>query len=180
MEFGYCRVSTDKQNIDKYTAELEVKGVDRIFQEKVSGQKKRPQLELLIDIVRPGDIVYSNSMSRLSRSMNDLFSIIEKFKMKKVTVVLLKENLTISPDAQNAVSNVVFNVMAALYEFEVEMQRERTKMGIEYARKSGKSLGRPNKQDEIKKTISLVENGISISEACNLTGISRSTFYKYK
>ena len=57
MIIGYARVSTQDQNLERQTDQLQQLGCERIFQEKVSGSKKeRPELDKLLDQLRAGDI----------------------------------------------------------------------------------------------------------------------------
>jgi len=78
MKIGYARVSTQDQNLDRQTDQLLEYGCERIFQKKVTATKKeRPELEKLLDQLRSEDIVIVTELARLSRSVKDLFSLVD-------------------------------------------------------------------------------------------------------
>jgi len=82
MIIGYARVSTEDQHLGAQTSALEAAGTGRIFAKKISGTKKvRPELARMIEQLRDGDVVvvakYDN---RLSRSLQDLLSIVEAIR----------------------------------------------------------------------------------------------------
>ena len=77
MILGYARVSTEDQRLDAQLAALETAGAGRVFAEKVSGTRTaRPELERLIDQLRPGDVVIVTKYDRLSRSLHNLLGIV--------------------------------------------------------------------------------------------------------
>ena len=77
MRIGYARVSTQDQNLDRQRDQLRQDGCERIYEEKVSGARSdRPELGRLLDALREGDVVVVAELSRLSRSVKDLFSIV--------------------------------------------------------------------------------------------------------
>lgn len=62
MKVGYCRVSTEDQNLDRQLVAMNEHGVEKIFQEKVSGKNTdRPELKKMVEFVREGDVVYIES-----------------------------------------------------------------------------------------------------------------------
>ena len=72
MKIGYARVSTQDQNLERQTDQLQQLGCERIFQEKITGSKKeRPELDKLLDLLRTGDIIVVTELTRLSRSIKD-------------------------------------------------------------------------------------------------------------
>ncbi len=69
MKFGYMRVSTLDQNLDRQKKQLEEFECDRIFFEKVTGTKRnRPELNSMLEFLRPEDTVVVTDLTRLSRS----------------------------------------------------------------------------------------------------------------
>lgn len=94
MNIAYVRVSTVEQNEGRQKEGLSKYDIDKWFVEKVSAKDmNRPQLNTMLDFAREGDTVYVWDFSRLSRSVQDLLSLVEKFQEKKVTLVSIKENL---------------------------------------------------------------------------------------
>ena len=79
MKVGYIRVSTADQNPARQEEALRQHGVERVFEEKISGKDmNRPKLKELLDFVREGDTVIVESYSRLARSTKNLLFIIDK------------------------------------------------------------------------------------------------------
>ena len=75
QKVGYIRVSTLDQHTER---QLEGLTLDRVFTDKASGKDtKRPELESLLDFVRPGDSVLVHSMDRLARNLDDLRRIVK-------------------------------------------------------------------------------------------------------
>jgi len=81
MIFGYARVSTKEQNLDRQLDQLAKRGVDKIFSDKISGVKEsRPELDKMLGQLRRGDTVVVCSYDRLARSSKQLFSLAERFE----------------------------------------------------------------------------------------------------
>ena len=81
MKFGYARVSTEEQSLDRQIDALNSYGVDELLTEKMTGTKRnRPELDRLLDKLRNGDTVVIESLSRLGRSTKDLLALVEHFE----------------------------------------------------------------------------------------------------
>ncbi len=90
MIIGYARVSTEDQHLDAQISALKAAGAERLWSEKVSGSKKaRPELDRLLDQLRPGDVVVVTKFDRLSRSLQDLLTIVETVRAKGVRLARL-------------------------------------------------------------------------------------------
>lgn len=73
MNFGYMRVSTIDQNLDRQEQQLRGFGCEQVFFEKITGLKRnRPELNQMLEYLRPGDTVVVTDLTRLSRSTKDL------------------------------------------------------------------------------------------------------------
>lgn len=139
MKVGYVRVSTVTQHEDRQLVTMEKFGVEKLFQEKVSGKdKNRPQLQQLLDFVREGDMVIIHDFSRLARSTKDLLEIVEYLNNKKVALISAKENL----DTSTATGKLMLTMIGAINEFERTNLLERQREGIAVAKKKGKYKGR--------------------------------------
>lgn len=139
MRVGYVRVSTVTQHEDRQLVTMEKYGVEKLFQEKVSGKdKNRPQLQQLLDFVREGDMVIIHDFSRLARSTKDLLEIVEYLNNKKVALISAKENL----DTSTATGKLMLTMIGAINEFERTNLLERQREGIAVAKKKGKYKGR--------------------------------------
>lgn len=178
MIFGYARVSTQDQNLHLQIDELQKFGVEKIYQEKVTGTRKdRPELENMIKMLREGDTVVVWKLDRIGRSMRHLIELIEEFKNKKVNFVSLKENI----DTSTATGKLIFNIFASLAEFERDIISERTQAGLTAARARGKKGGRPpKKKDKVALALKMYDSKqYSINEIVEATSLSKTTLYRY-
>jgi DNA invertase Pin-like site-specific DNA recombinase len=84
MLIGYARVSTNDQDSTAQAAALRAAGCERIFREKPRGGRwDRPELQRLLDQLRKGDVVVVWKLDRLSRSLRDVLTIMERIKEAK-------------------------------------------------------------------------------------------------
>lgn len=175
--FGYARVSTEAQNLDRQLDALKQFGVDAIYNEKMTGTKKdRPELNKLLERITEGDTVVIESLSRLGRSTKDLIELTELFNSKGVRLVSLKESI----DTDSSTGKLLFTLMSALAQFERDTIADRTREGLRSARSRGRTGGRPKANaDNIKKAVKLYKTQqYSIREIEELTGVKKSTLYR--
>ena len=176
MVVAYVRVSTVEQNEARQVEELKKHGIEKWYMEKVSGKDtKREQLQLMLDFVREGDVIYVMDFSRLSRSVSDLLDIINTLGNKGVRLISLKENF----DTDTSLGKLNITVIAAINEFERNNLLERQREGIAIAKREGKYKGRkPIVLDNFEKFYDLWKSGkITAVSASKELGISRYTFY---
>jgi len=121
-------------------------GCEKIYSEKESTRKNRPELDQLIKTLRNGDTVVVWKLDRLGRSLKDLVQLVDTFKNMEVGFVSLQDNV----DTSTQQGRLFFNVMASLAEFERDIIRERTNAGLAAARKRGRIGGRPEGLSEEK------------------------------
>lgn len=177
MKFGYMRVSTLDQNLDRQKKQLEEFGCERIFFEKVTGTKRdRPELNRLLEFLRPEDTVVVADLTRLSRSTKDLIEITELISKKGAHLISLKESWL---DTTTAHGKMLFTIFAGIAQFERDLTSERTKEGIQAAMNRGKHPGRPKTDEEkVHYALYLIDQGLSRTDAAEKAGISRMTLYR--
>lgn len=140
MIIGYARVSTEDQNLDGQIDALKAAGAERIFAEKITGTvRSRPELDRLLDQLRQGDVITVTKYDRLARSLRDLLDIVDTIQAKGAGFRSLAEDI----DTTTPAGRLVFHVFASIAQFERERISERTKEGLEAARKRGRVGGRP-------------------------------------
>lgn len=155
MRIGYARVSTTEQDTATQTATLKAAGCERIFREKASGGRwDRPELRKLLDQLRKGDVLVVWKLDRLSRSLRDLLMLMEHIHEAKAGF----RSLTEAIDTTTAAGRMMMQMVGSFAEFERAMLRERTKAGLESARKQGRIGGRrpkllPQQQAEIVRMV---------------------------
>ena len=176
--YGYARVSTRSQELDRQLDILEKYNCNKIFMEKITGTKaNRPELNKLKESIRKGDTIIIESWSRLGRSTKDLINLMDFFSENKVNVISHKEQF----DTSTAQGKLMLTVFQAFAEFERDLIVERTKEGIISARSRGRCGGRPKvKESKINKALKLYDAQFhSLKEIEELSGISTSTLYRY-
>jgi DNA invertase Pin-like site-specific DNA recombinase len=179
MKIGYARVSTIDQNLERQIDQLEQYDCDQIYKEKITGTKfNRPELQKILDSLRKNDIVVVTELSRLSRSVKDLFNLIELLKQKEANLISLKEPWanTITPQGK-----LMFTIFAGISQFDRDLTSQRTKEGLAIARARGRKGGRPPKSaKDVNLAIKMYDSKeYSISEILKATGIGKTTLYRY-
>lgn len=175
MAFGYARVSRGEgQSVRAQLNALKDAGVQKVFQEKKSGGRwDRPELQRLLEQLRPGDVLVVWKLDRLSRSLKDLLHLLEKVDAAGAGF----RSITESIDTTTPAGRMMMQMVGAFAEFERAMIRERTKAGLDAAREQGRIGGRRPKlssaqQAEAKK---MIARGTSSAEVARLFGVHPST-----
>jgi len=138
MIIGYARVSTDGQNLEAQTDALKAVAAERIFADKISGgARKRPELDKLFAQLCEGDVVVVTKYDRLARSLRDLLDIVAAIEARGAGFRSLAEDI----DTTTSAGRLVFQVFALIAQFERERNAERTKEGLEAARRRGRVGG---------------------------------------
>jgi len=179
MKLGYARVSTLDQNLDRQIDQLKEQGCERIYMEKVTGTKRdRPELEKLIDQLRFSDTIVVAELSRLSRSVKDLFQIVDIIKQKGADLKSLKEPWA---DTTTPQGKLMFTIFAGISQFDRDLIIQRTKEGLSSARARGRKGGRPTKPPkDIEFALKMYDSKqYSINEINKATGISKTSLYRY-
>jgi len=232
--YGYCRISTPKQNIDRQIRNILKDFPDAIIiQETFTGARfqGRKELEKLLHIIQTGDTIIFDSVSRMSRNAADGFRLYHELYNNDVNLVFLKEphintstyrktlqekkiSLNLN-SCDEATDTLIKSILDALNDYiltlahrqiqlafeqsqkEVEDLHQRTREGIETARRNGKQIGQQQgrklnirKKNPIKQLIlkySKNFNGsnsdrevIAIINASEKLKVSPNTYYKYK
>jgi DNA invertase Pin-like site-specific DNA recombinase len=219
LTYGYCRISTAKQNIDRQERNILRAYPDaKIIREVYTGTTTdRPEFDKLLKRIRPGDTIIFDSVSRMSRNAEEGYELYEKLYNQDVNLIFLKEPTintdtyrqalrTAVPMTGTAVDKILSGVNEFLKELEKNQIRvafdqaqkeiddlhQRTREGIETARRNGKQIGRPQGttvtvkkaakiKDQIRKYSKDFEGTLKDTEVMKLIGnVSRVTYYKYK
>ena len=147
MIYGYIRVSTSSQTVEnqklqikKYCKEKRLRNIIWIS-ETISGTKNPEKRKLgdLLKTVCNGDIIIVTEISRLGRSMMMIMNVLDNCLNNNVKVIAIKENFTLDNSIACKALMFAFGLSA---EIERTLISERTKAGLERARKRGKKIGR--------------------------------------
>lgn len=148
MRIGYARVSTQDQDNAAQIAALECAGCGRIFEEKASaGRWERPELLRLLDQLRTGDVLVVWKLDRLSRSLKDVLTLMEKIEHAGAGFLSLTEAI----DTTTPAGRMMMQIVGSFAEFERAMLRERTRNGLLAARDEGRIGGRKQKLSPLQQ-----------------------------
>jgi DNA invertase Pin-like site-specific DNA recombinase len=176
---GYARISTDDQNAQLQVDALMAAGCIKVFTDKASGSlANRPQLDKMLDQLRPDDVVVVWRLDRLGRSLKNLIALVEELANRGVGFRSLSESI----DTTTANGRLFFSVMGALAEFERDLIRERTNAGLAAARARGRVGGRPPVMtaEKVKVARQMYDSKEHTVEAIAKTlGVSRKTVYRH-
>jgi len=175
---GYARVSTTDQDAQLQHDALTAAGCYRIFTDTASGAlQSRPELDKLLDQLRPGDTLVVWRLDRLGRSIRHLIDQLSELEDRGIEFRSLQESIdTTSPGGR-----LVFHIFASLAEFERDLIRERTNAGLAAARARGRVGGRPpsltgDKLATAKKLYD--QQDLTVAQIGDILGVSRSTIYR--
>jgi DNA invertase Pin-like site-specific DNA recombinase len=175
MHIGYARVSTDDQHTENQIEQLKKAGCERIYEEHASGGRwDRPQLQDCLKHIRGNDTLVVWKLDRLTRSLSDLLRILAKVDEAGAGF----NSLTESIDTTQPAGRLLMNMLGSFNQFEREIIKERTKLGLARARANGRIGGGRYKlsatqQSEAIKMIRVGEK--SQAEIAELFNVDRST-----
>lgn len=185
-KIGYARISASGQNLARQLEQL--KHVDKLFQEAISGASKdRPQLQVMLEYIREGDIVVVTELERLGRNNKELTEVMNEIQIKGATLEVL--NLpTLQGIEDDNLRRLLNNLILELYKYQAQAERERIKerqaQGIVIAKNQGKYRGRKSlfaKDDSrLQHAFELYLSGMSDKDVSGLTGINERTFRRYR
>lgn len=176
MNFGYARVSSKDQNLDRQLEALAGVSLDEVFREKISGKdNNRPELDRMLAKLRAGDVVYVKSMDRLARSFKGFMEIWERVDKEGAALKVLDMGLTLD---RTPMTKFLVTVMAAVSELERGMIRQRQKEGIAIAKTRRVYTGRKPNTEKHANITRLREAGMTIDEIVRMSGASRSTVFR--
>lgn len=189
MVYGYARVSTAEQNLDRQLEAFKEFGVDKVFSDKISGKNfERDNYIKMLDELKAGDLLVIKSIDRLGRNYE---MIIEEWR--KIThdiqadIVVIDMPLLDTRDKEKGltgkfISDLVLQILSYVAETERNNIKKRQAEGIRIAKEKGVHLGRPkyklpNNFNEVFNQYNKME--ITLEQALDTLNMTSSTFYKY-
>lgn len=224
--YGYCRVSTPKQSLERQIRNIVSSYPDaKIYQDEYTGWKtSRPRWDVLLRMVKPDDTIVFDSVSRMSRNAEEGFRMYKELYQQGVHLVFLKEphiNTDTYEEAMNrrvdvevdtgdvatnellhTITDAVSRYMLVLAERQIRLafeqsekevtdMRQRTREGMETARRNGKQIGQPTGAKlTTKKSIAAKKiirehsrdfgGTLKDGDCMKLADVTRNTYYRYK
>lgn len=191
MRYGYVRVSTKEQNIDRQMSALSLENIpqNQIFIDRASGKDfDRTEYQKLLTVLQADDEIVIKSIDRLGRNYDDIleqWQLLTKTKKVHINVLdfpLLNTKNTSDTITGKLISDLVLQVLSYVSQMEREQIKQRQLEGIREAQKRGKQFGRPklnvppNFYDLAKKHR---QKEITIREGAEILGVSKSTFHNW-
>ena len=190
MKYGYIRVSTKEQNIDRQLNCMYAQGLDNksIFIDKQSGKNfDRNEYQKLKNMLKSGDLLIIKSIDRLGRNYD---MIIDEWRtlvnILNVDIqVLDMPLLDTRAEGRNLIGKFISDIVLQILSFVAENERDNIKLrqaeGIRIAKEKGKHLGRPKiiLPNNFKNIANKYKNKeITLVEALSALNMNRSSFYK--
>lgn len=177
VKIGYVRPLFDECTVEEQIEKLHEAACEEVFVEAHASAKRRVALEELLSRVERGDTVVVLKLAILADSTQHLVELLTTFSEKGVALYSLLDNL----DTNREGGYAFFDVVKRLAQFQRDIMSERTKEGLEKAKKRGAQPGRPRIPDEnVRRAIKMYHSKkYSLKEIREKTGISKSTLYRY-
>mgnify|MGYP004551254561 FL=1 len=171
--YGYARVSTKNQRLDRQIKNIEDyckdNKIERIYREKYTGTKmERPQFKKLLSAIDSGDTIIFDSVSRMSLSTDEGYDLYMKLLQKGIDLIFIKEP---------HINTSYYKEMQCRNETLPEEQRKQIgqKKGATFETKKAKTM-----KERIQKMAKDFDGSMKDKEVIEILGISRNTYYKYK
>lgn len=159
MKIGYLRVSTKEQCEDRQVDAL-TPICDELHVEKLSaGAKARPVYERVLAKLKPGDVFVVWDLDRAWRSAKDALVELDRLRARDIEIQIA----SLCIDTATPYGKLLYTFISGLAEFERAQLSERTKQGLEAARRRGKRIGRPPKISN--RQIRLAQQKLAMKEA---------------
>ncbi|MED5244022.1 recombinase family protein [Priestia aryabhattai] len=152
INFGYIRVSTNEQNLDRQLEAIKPYLTDEkyLYSDKASGKDmERDGFQNMLKAMREGDTLYIKSIDRLGRNKAQIKKYLEQFKKEGIRIKIIDLPTTMQevPEGQEWVIDMINNIIIEVYTSMAEQERatilQRQREGIAVAKAKGKHLGRP-------------------------------------
>jgi DNA invertase Pin-like site-specific DNA recombinase len=180
---AYIRVSDEKQTVENQRIAIEnyVKAhpdwqiVELFKDEGISAFVERPDFNRMKEAISMNlfDAVIAYKLDRIGRSVIDLRNNIDFFKANKCDVIFVADHI----DTSTPQGRLFFTIQSAFAEYEAEMIRERTRLGLARVRingsKSGKPIGRPREKVSDSELLRLYNEGKGLQRVANEVGLTK-------
>ena len=177
MIIGYRRSSTAEQQAgyEAQSETLKTAGADKVFGEMVSSISERAELDRALEFAREGDVFMCTSLSRLARSLPQMFEIVSLLDRKGVTLRILDMGL----DTSSSTGRLTLNLIASICQWEREVMLERQRTGIVKARSEKRYRGRkPVAAPNAAAVRTLKAEGWGMTQIARKLGISWASVYR--
>jgi DNA invertase Pin-like site-specific DNA recombinase len=178
MKIGYARVSTVDQNPALQIDALRRSGCEEIYaDEGISGTTvRRPALQKALSALQAGDVLVVWKLDRLGRSLSHLIALTGELTQRGIGFESLSESIA----TERAHGKLLLHLLGALAEFERALILERTRAGIDAAKRRGVCLGRKRKlsAEQVRLAHRLLAAGDAPLLIASNLNVSKATLYR--
>lgn len=175
---GYARVSTEDQELRLQVDALEKAGCRTIYQEHRSATRgKRPQLDLALIDLMPGDVFVVWKLDRLARNIRQLYDIVDRIHARGASFKSLTEGI----DFSTPTGELMFTLLGSFAQFEAAMTAKRTAAGIKALKDRGFSYGAKPKLSPARaaQLVKMRKRGLSKAKIAKHFKVSPATVTNY-
>lgn len=177
MKYGYIRPVTIKDSVNEQKKKISTY-TSNIIEEQHAKNKNRNQLgQLFNGLLSPEDDVYITDLCILADSSKHLVELLDIAQQLNVSVYVINLNIVINSNKEFRFTEILH----AISEFQSDIVRFRTRLGMEQSSKKGSKMGRPKRNDEnLQKAIEMyMSKQYTLDEIKTQTNISRATLYRH-
>ncbi|MGO4612684.1 recombinase family protein [Nocardia sp. 2YAB30] len=184
MEFGYARVSTTHQDLERQLVALREYGIpdERIYTDRKTGATMdRPGWARLQQMLREGDRIVATNLDRYGRNLRECLNIVHELREQGVGVTTLKDPIPIDTGDASPMAELAVALLALFAHMERVFMRERAAHAREVAAARGVRAGRPRKltDAQLAAARAALADEQPVEQVAAAFGVSRATLYRY-
>lgn len=168
-QYGYARISTHKQRIERQLRNIKAEYPSAvILQDEYTGTKlSRPSWDKLMKVIKDGDMIIFDSVSRMSRNAEEGFAVYEALYNRGIELIFLKEphinTQTYKKAVQSSVpmtGTAVDYILEGINKYLLELAKEQIRLAFEQAEKEVEDLHQRTKEGLITARLNGKQIGI--------------------
>lgn len=184
MEFGYARVSTTRQDLDRQLDALTQYGIasERVYTDKKTGATMdRPGFAEVLSHARPGDRIVATNLDRIGRNLRECLNVVHELREQGIGIKTLMDPIPIDTSDSSPMAEVAVALLALFAHMERVFMRERAAHAREVAAAKGTAPGRPRKLDsnQLAAARAALAADQSVDQVAAAFGVSRATLYRH-
>ncbi|MBF0814688.1 MULTISPECIES: recombinase family protein [Staphylococcus] len=177
MKYGYVRPVTINDSVNEQTKKIEIY-TNNIVEEIHANNKKRNELDSLLNSkLAAKDILFITDLCIIADSTKHLVDILDMLSDKEISLYVINLSRNIIKDENESFIKILHDIT----DFQSDIVKFRTRMGLENYVREGKSLGRPKRDDKnLRDAIEMyMSKKYTLDEIKAKTNISRATLYRH-
>lgn len=177
MKYGYIRPVTINDSLEEQSEKLSL-NTNRIFEESHAKNKNRAKLnELIESVLQSNDDLYVTDLCVLADSTKHLTELLDYLLANNISLHVINLDKEISSSYNESFIDTLHHII----EFQRDIVKFRTRLGIEDYTMKGNKVGRPKRDDKnLKDAVDMyMSKKFTLDEIKEKTNISRATLYRH-